>query len=377
MSTVEGRNGTNIALVLASSTGGVGRHVVSLAEGLVGRGHQVTVYGPAATERAFGFTTRGAAFRAVEIPADMHPVRDIAAVAALRRALAAERWPAVVHAHGLRAGLVAGMATAPRGRTPLVVTWHNVVLADGWRARLLSVAERQVARRADITLCASDDMIARALALGGRDVRPGPVGAPPLTPAQRDPAEVRKEFDAGDRPLVLSVGRLHAQKRHDALVAAAARWRDLSPTPLVVIAGDGPDEERLRHHIAGTGAPVRLLGHRDDVVDLLVACDLAVVASQWEARQLFAQEVLRAGRPLVATAVGGVPGMVGDAALLVPYDEKLVDALDDAVRRLLDDPALRSDLSERGVAQAATWPTPDDTVARVAAVYEELTGTGR
>lgn len=374
--TVETRNGVDVALVLATSTGGLGRHVMSLAAGLVERGHRVTVHGPAATEQAFRFTSHGATFRAVEIPTSIHPVRDAATVVALRRSLAAGGRPAVVHAHGMRAGLLAGMATAG-WRVPLVVTWHNVVLANGWRARLLSVAERQVARRADVALCASDDMIARVLALGGRDVRLGPVGAPTFPPAKRDATEVRKELDAVDRPLVLSVGRLHAQKRYDALVAAAARWRDLSPTPLVVIAGDGPDDAALRRQIADTGAPVRLLGYRDDVVDLLVACDIAVVTSQWEARQLFTQEALRAGRPLIATAVGGIPGMVGDAAMLVPYDGKLVDTLDSAVRRLLDDATLRDDLARRGAAHAATWPTPEDTVAQVAAVYAELTGTGR
>ena len=79
-----------------------------------------------------------------------------------------------------------------------------------------------------------------------------------------------------------------------------------------------------------------LLGHRTDVADLLAAADLAVVTSDWEARQLFAQEALRAGVPLVATAVGGLPELVGDAAVLVPPGD--VDALDAAVRRLLDDP---------------------------------------
>ena len=57
-----------------------------------------------------------------------------------------------------------------------------------------------------------------------------------------------------------------------------------------------------------------LLGHRSDVPDLLAGADLAVITSDWEARQLFAQEALRAGVPLIATAVGGLPGLVGDAA---------------------------------------------------------------
>ena len=91
-----------------------------------------------------------------------------------------------------------------------------------------------------------------------------------------------------------------------------------------------------------------LLGHRTDVADLLAGADLAVVTSDWEARQLFAQEALRAGVPLVATAVGGLPELVGDAAALVPPGD--VDALDAAVRALLDDPAARAELGRRAPA---------------------------
>ncbi|RLP85970.1 glycosyltransferase, partial [Micromonospora sp. CV4] len=117
-------------------------------------------------------------------------------------------------------------------------------------------------------------------------------------------------------------------------------------------------------------APVTLLGHRTDVADLLAAADLAVVTSDWEARQLFAQEALRVGVPLVATAVGGLPELVGDAAALVPAGD--VDAVDAAVRALLDDPQARAELGRRGAERAATWPTEADTVAALAALYAEL-----
>ena len=59
--------------------------------------------------------------------------------------------------------------------------------------------------------------------------------------------------------------------------------------------------------------------------------------------------------PLVATAVGGLPGLVDDAAVLIPPGD--VDALDQAVRGLLADPRLRADYAARGRRQAATWPT--------------------
>jgi len=352
---------SRVALVLAGSTGGIGRHVASLAAGLTRHGCHVTVIGPAATGRHFDF---GAEFVPVPVPAGPR------AVPALRRALAAAA-PDVVHAHGLRAGLVAGWSRLPG--VPLVVTWHNTVLAAGLRGRLHRMLERRVARLTDITLGASADLVSRAVAAGGRDVRLGEVAAPELPPPSHPAEQVREELGvAPGQPLVLSVGRLHPQKGYHVLIAAAARWRTRTPAPVVAIAGTGPAYLRLAELASSARAPVILLGHRDDVPDLLAAADLAVVTSVWEARQLFAQEALRAGVPLVATDTGGLPGLVGDAAVLVPPGD--VDALDAAVMALLDDPARRAELAARGRSRAATWPTEEQTVDRVRAVYAELTG---
>ncbi|MDG4798391.1 glycosyltransferase family 4 protein [Micromonospora sp. WMMD1082] len=359
------RHGT-VVLLLASSTGGVGQHVRALTRGLTAVGEPVLVCGPAATQDQFDFVAAGARFQPVEIPPNLTPA-DARAVTALRRLLAAERV-SVVHAHGLRAGLVAVLA---RPAAPLVVTWHNAVLAGGLRGSLSRLAERVVARGARVTLGASADLVARAAALGATDARLAPVAAPDLPAPRRRRAAVRAEFAVtADQPLILSVGRLHPQKRYDVLVDAAARWRERNPPPAVVIAGSGPAYLPLAARVSAARAPVTLLGHRTDVADLLSGADLAVVTSDWEARQLFAQEALRAGVPLVATAVGGLPDLVGDAAVLVPPGD--VDAVDAAVRELLDDDAGRAELARRGAARAATWPTEAATVAQLAALYAEL-----
>jgi glycosyltransferase involved in cell wall biosynthesis len=361
-----------VALVLASSTGGIGRHVSSLAFGLAVRGVAVTVYAPEATGRQFDFVSLGAAFVPIEIPASPQP-GDLRAVRELRRGLL-DSGVDLVHAHGLRAGLVAGWARPDS--VPLVVTWHNAVLAGGLRGRAYHLLERRVARIADITLGASNDLVDRAITLGGRDVRLGAVAAPTLDPAGRSRAEVRAEFGVDDEtPLILSVGRLHPQKGYETLIEAAARWRDRRPEPLVVIAGQGPSFLSLTAQISALDAPVMLLGHRDDVADLLAGADLTVVSSVWEARQLFAQEALWAGVPLVSTAVGGLPELLGDGAVLIPAGD--VGALDVAVTDLLADPGRRRLLADAGRTQATNWPTDGDTLAQVIDVYMELLGDRR
>ncbi|HET6480310.1 MAG TPA: glycosyltransferase family 4 protein [Actinoplanes sp.] len=359
----------SVALVLASSTGGVGQHVASLARGLVAAGCDVLVCGPAATDELFGFAAAGAAFVPVEIPASPGP-QDASAVRQLRGALATRR-PDVVHAHGFRAGFVAQLA---RAGAPLIVTWHNSVLSrKGLRGQASALVERVVARGATLTLGASDDLVERAITLGARHARLGAVAAPALPRPRRTRSAVRAEFRLRPQtPLILSVGRLHPQKRYDLLVEASARWRGLDPAPVVVVAGSGPSYMSLAQLASQWHAPFQLLGHRTDVADLLLGADLAVITSDWEARQLFAQETLESGVPLISTAVGGLPGLVGDAALLIPPGD--VDALDNAVRAMLADPQLRADYAARGPVQAASWPREADTVVDVLAAYAEVTG---
>lgn len=354
-----------VLLVLATSTGGTGRHVASLAGEMIALGWQVQVAGPAATGARFGFAGLGAVFSPVEIESGPHPVRDARALRQLRRLAAPVD---VVHAHGLRAGLLAGAAT--RRGAPYVVTRHNAVLGSGPVRAVATMLDRVVAHRAAVTLCVSKDLQDRVRALGGRDVRLGPVAAAPLEAPTRAPAAVREDLGAEGRPLLLSIGRLHPQKGYRTLVEAAARLSIRDNPPLFVVAGDGPQRAELTGLIAHSGAPVRLLGDRDDVPDLLAAADLVVLPSGWEGSPLAAQEALLAGRPLVTTAAGGTPDLVGDGALLVPPGDPA--ALAEALVLLLDDPALRAALAGRGQRVGARLPTERAVAARIAAVYVEL-----
>ncbi|MGY1691332.1 glycosyltransferase family 4 protein [Geodermatophilus sp. SYSU D01105] len=367
--------GRRVAEVLATSTGGVGTHVRSVLPALLAAGAGARVCGPAATDRLFAFTAAGAQFTPVEISAGLAPLADARAVAALRRATVGTD---LVHAHGLRAGLVAAAARRLGDRDrPLVLTLHNALPEGGGaRRRVLSVAERATVRSADVVLAASGDLAENAWRQGARDVRVAPVSAPPLPPPVRTREQVRTELGLADgRPLVVAVGRLHPQKGYDVLLDAAARWAGdprLPATPLVAVAGDGPLQEELARRIAAERLPVVLLGRRSEVADLLAAADLAVLPSRWEARSLTAQEALRSGTPLVATRTGGLPELLGEGAELVPVGDAA--ALAEAVTGLLADPARARRLAEAGTRQAATWPDEAATARQLVAVYRELLG---
>ncbi|GAA3369619.1 glycosyltransferase family 4 protein [Streptomyces sannanensis] len=400
--------------VLGGGSAGSSAHVRSLVSGLVARGVNVTVCAPAELDRAYDYTGAGARFAVV-------PRRsDPAAVGALRAVCVGAD---VVHAHGLHAGVRTALALSGTG-VPLVVTWHTLHqalgsslrlsasppgsrllpqalgfaraggtsasrgdlheqggppragdtpgFAEGARGQLTRLLERRVARAAAVVLGTSSDLVDRARRRGARDARLASAAVPaPLAPAGGQEGKARAELGAVERPLLMTVGSLVPHRGYGTLLDAARLWRELEPEPLVVIAGEGPERGALRRRIEAEALPVRLLGRCDDVTELLAVADIAVLSSRWEARSLLAQEALRLGVPLVATAVGGVPELVGDAAELVPYGD--AEALAEAVTRLLASPERCRELAEAGRAQAATWPTEDDMVAQVLSIYDELT----
>ncbi len=339
-----------VAQVLTVSTGGIGRHVASVAPRLEERGHQVRVFCPPATAEAQGFR---------ELGLDVWPLTS------MRRFIGAD----LVHAHGLKAGSL-GIPIAWMFKVPLVVTWHNAVLGDGLAPAAVRQTLRGVALGADLTLGASSDLVALARKLGARNARLSPVAAPVLPAAKirRDDQRRALGAAAGDT-VVVTVGRLAPQKNLGMVldIATAVRHR---PELRFVVAGEGPEREKLQRRITGERLQVSLLGRIDDLSSLLGAADVALLTSTWEARALVAQEALLAGVPLVSTRVGGIEELVDSAAVLVP----LGDA-DEAARQIValaGNPDERRRLSEAGLRRAATWPDEDDVADDLARAYTEI-----
>lgn len=368
----------NVLLVLATSGGGVGRHVAQIAAGLAKRtgsaepAHRVLVAGPAQTEVDFGFTTAGAGFERLEVAARPRPLADRRSIERLR-ALAADAD--IVHAHGLRAGALTVLAVRRlrSGRRPkIVVTLHNALVAGGAIAIVHSVLERIVARGADIVLVVSADLGTAMRRRGARDVRTAVVPAPLLTPPQRTTEEVRREIGVPpEAALLVTIARLAPQKGLDLLLDGVSRLSASGVQVLSVVGGDGPLAARLSADAAARQIPVRLLGRRGDVADLLAAADIVVVPSRWEGQPLIVQEALLARAAIVATDAGGTAEVGGDGVVLVPPDDP--NALAEAIARLLADPAQLAALRERARHRGLALPSADDALREVLAVYGSAT----
>jgi glycosyltransferase involved in cell wall biosynthesis len=375
-----------IAFVLGLATGGTAAHAAALAAGCRAAGCAVSLFAPGPALEHLGLRTGpedagqhragldGIAAFEIQIGDRPSPASDPAAVRRLRSGLAG--WePDVVHAHGVRAGAFAGLALGSRrqpGRPALAVTVHNAP-PDGRAAALVyGELERLCARRADVVLCASPDLLARMRDRGARSAERFDVPAPAgRLPTAAEVAAVRDEIAAAGRPVVLSVARLAPQKGLDVLIDAISRLRERDPRPVTVIAGDGPLAASLASQAEQSGAEVRMLGNRQDVGALLALATVVVVPSRWEARALIIQEAMRAGRPVVATRTGGTAELTGEeAALLVPAGEPA--ALAKAITAVLDDQRLAGRLGEAGRARSTTFPSQQDAVRAALAIYARL-----
>lgn len=255
-----------------------------------------------------------------------------------RAARRAARDADVVHAHWLPSGIVAAVT----GRPFVVQLWGTDVAL----ARRAPWAARRVLRLARMAICASHELGDAAQRLGAREVRviPNGIDVPPEIDEPDDP------------PHVLYAGRLSAEKGVRELVAAA------QGLPLVV-AGDGP----LRDEVPGA---LGMVPH-DELLRLYGSASVVACPSLREGFGVACLEAMAAGRPVVASAVGGLRDLVvdGETGLLVPPGD--VAALRRALERLLGDADLRVRLGRAARERVLAEFTWKGYAAHILDAYDE------
>lgn len=365
-----GHRPLRVLQVLGTSAGGVARHVQQVAAGLGGAEGPDEV--PVTVRVAGPHSVVAGLDGAVPVEISDRPrPGDVAAVLRLRALCTGAD---VVHAHGLRAGALSVCAarSVPRGRRPrIVVTLHNKAVGSRATRAVAALLETVVARGADVVLGVSSDLVAALEVRGARRTARALVPAPARRPATEPAAAVREGLgiDLG-APMVLTVGRLAPQKDLGTVLEAAGELaHDPAAAGLVwAVAGDGPLHGELEARIAELALPVRLLGARDDVPDLLAAADVVVSTALWEGQPIGVQEALAAGAAVVATDAGGTREVTGErGAVLVDVGDGRAVARE--VARLLADSGARAELGGRARERAAELPGLDDVVRQLRDVY--------
>lgn len=184
--------------------------------------------------------------------------------------------------------------------------------------------------------------------------------------------ETRRNLGIPDgRPVALVAARLHPMKGHADLFDLLPAVLDRVPGLVVLVAGQGPLAGGLaaRAAIQPLAGSVRMLGHREEMADLLAAADLALLPSRSEGLPSALLEAYAASRPAVATAVGGVPEALADGVegrLVPPGDGP---ALRDAIVELALDPGMRRAMGARARMRVVREFTAAAATRRLEAVY--------
>jgi glycosyltransferase involved in cell wall biosynthesis len=363
-----------IAHVLSSlKVGGQERVALDLASGQVRAGHDVRVVSlapPPDGPLADAFRERSVRVERVAKRQGLDPTLPLRLAALFRRARVD-----VVHTHNRMPLIYAGPA-AKLSRARLVHTRHG----PGRGSARERVLWRLCGRLVDAYVAVSPELAALARELG--DCPPerilvieNGIDLGRFRPDAGARREVREALGIPAGAFVLgSVGRLAVEKDYPLLVRAAAPL--LGKGTYLVLVGEGAERPAIEAAAAAAGVSpfVLLAGATGEVHRFLAALDAFVLSSRMEGLPLSALEAMAAGLPLLATAVGGLPGLIKEGVtgyLVPPGDEQ---ALREGLRALRDDPQAARAVAARGQAHVAGKHGRETMVDRYLSIYVRPAG---
>jgi glycosyltransferase involved in cell wall biosynthesis len=347
-----------VLLVCGPATGGMRRHVADLAREMPTHGWEVAVAAPDSVRHVVAGATYPLA-----IGDRPRPLADLRAVFELRRWTEA-LGPDLVHAHGVKAALIALLARRT-GSPPVVVTVHNLC-RGGW----LTFPLRWLAPRATAAIAVSEAVHRRleehAVAFRRLEVIPNGIDPERFPPAPARPA---------DRPFTVAfVGRLTEEKGVRVLLEAQRTLPHSVPLRLVV-AGDGPLRALVEAEARQPGSRTQFLGHQDEVLSVYHAADAVVMPSFAEGHPMTALEAMACSLPVIGSRVGGLPEIVveGETGLLVPTGDAA--ALSQAMAELAADPKRGRTFGAAGRRRVEAQFTEERMLDRVISVYTNVLGS--
>jgi glycosyltransferase involved in cell wall biosynthesis len=322
-----------IVYVLPSlGIGGAERQVVALSERMKARGHAVALVVLLGQQAEEWPTT----VDLLRLDLRRSTVGFISALLRVRRFLSGFR-PDLIHSHVFPANMAGRLFKLMLPGAVVLSTVHNVY-EGGWGRMLAYRLTDFLSRRTFAVSAAAAERYVRLKAIPARKslVQPNGIDCAEFTPEPERRAQLRAQMGVREEFVWLAAGRIVPAKDYPNLLRAFAHVLREFPEARLWIAGEGAGvaADAIQGQSAELGAAVRWLGLRRDMPALLDAADGFVLASAWEGMPLVLGEAMAMEKPLVATDVGGVRELVGDAGKLVPAknSESLAEAMRTTMR---------------------------------------------
>jgi glycosyltransferase involved in cell wall biosynthesis len=337
------------------NVGGPSIHVIVLTSGLVSRGYETRLLVGSEGVREgnlFDFAAQHGVEceRVAGLGREIRPLADLGALWRVYRVMRGFR-PHIVHTHTAKAGFIGRVAARLAGVPIVVHTFHGHVLRGYFgraKTAFYRFLERGLARGSNVLVAVSDavknDLVELEVAPAAK-IRVIRLGLPLEELAGSLPSGgLRREANIPSTATVVGiVGRLAPIKDLPCFLEAAALVHRSHPDVHFAIVGDGEQRADLeaRTQVLGLAQHVHFFGWRRDMAAVYGDIDIAVNCSRNEGTPVSLIEALSAGRPVVATAVGGTPDVLrnGEFGTLVPPADSA--ALAQAIQGALHDPGLR------------------------------------
>jgi glycosyltransferase involved in cell wall biosynthesis len=373
---------TKVLIITRAFEGGVKAYLLALIEKLGKDGYRVYVAGPRGSVVEDLKKTPIITF-SLEFDDRLALFEDWTASRKLAKIIRSEEIR-LVHAHGYKAGWIAGLA-ARRAKTPLtLVTLHDYILNEGFgrmKHLYFDLTERFMPGMVDKIATVSMSLRKRVVEKGkveGSKVIVIPAGVRALSSgasASRRILNVKDLLNLNTAaPLIVTVGHLTTQKGVKYLLTAATHVLREFPNAQFMVIGDGPQRHELEIMAEkfGIHKKVTFTGWRDDARDIMAAADVIVLPSMIEAMPYSLLEAMAAGKPIVSTQTGGIPEALIDreTGFLVPPKKPL--AISQAIVYLLQNKDVAVQMGIAGKRRSEEQFDLKKTVLATLGVYAEL-----
>lgn len=334
--------------------GGIERYVVYLSQGMVERGHTMTVTCPSGSPL-------DQRLECEKIPISVKRKLSPATAASYLRLFQSRRFD-VIHTH-FNPDFIMPMWAARMTKQPrLILTRHVAIPWSGQKARLYMRFFDHV-----IPVSGAVQRVLEASGIPSQKMTVAKAGTPALQ-SSRDRALVRQGLGIAEKEFAVgSFGRLTEEKGLDVLLAAGRQFGD---SARIHIFGRGPLESHLAAEAAKSPELICFHGFTDSVADAMSAMDAIAVTSVWE--EAFPYSVLEAmslGKAIVASRVGGIPEVILDGVTGLLYERSDSAELASQIQRLMSDREESKQIGERAMQLHRSDYTIERMAERIEAVY--------